>query len=143
MKRLRPLVPPLLAALAACVSPGAAESSDTASRHVRLLESARFGAFAATPTKVVEDSRCAVGVQCIQAGTVRIEARLRSDAGERDGVLSLGVPLDLGGAWVSLTRVCPYPVHGSPIRASDYRFTLVLATGGSPPLIDSAGCPPL
>src|SRR5687768_2203084 len=117
MKRLRPLVTAVLAALAACVSPGAAESSDTVSRNVRLLETARLGAFAVTPTKVVEDSRCAVGVQCIQAGTVRIEARFRTGADERHGVLALGVPVDLDGAWVSLTRVCPYPVHGSPIRA--------------------------
>jgi hypothetical protein len=107
---------------------------------VGLGQSARLAALEVTPGNVVEDSRCPTGVQCIQAGTVRIAALIRDRAGYRSAVLVLGTPLQLDGGWASLIQVCPYPRYGSRIAPASYRFTIFLATEETP-LVDAPGCP--
>ena len=96
------------------------------------METARLAAVDVTPIAVVEDSRCPIGVQCIQAGTVRIRARVTQNGGTRDVTLSLGEPLVVEGGELSLVRVCPYPVYRSPIRPNDYRFSFRLDAGAAP-----------
>jgi hypothetical protein len=132
----------LVFALSGCVTNERDTLEGIHNRTVVLGETARFSNITAMPIRIAEDSRCAAGVQCIQAGTVRIEARLAAGTNRRDAILALGVPERLGNGWVSLVRVCPYPRHGWPIQPGDYRFTLVLTTNDTPPLIDAAGCNP-
>lgn len=81
-----------------------------------------------TPLALVEDSRCPSGVQCIQAGTVRLQVKVRS--GRREEIVPVGLdsPVALGGAWLHLLDACPYPRSGQ-IRSGDYRFILALAPG--------------
>ena len=132
----------LLFTVAGCVT-AAPDPDGSVTRQVRLNETARLSGLEVTPISVTEDSRCPRGVQCIQAGTVRLAARVSDRAGGRTLALTLGVPVRLQGGWTSLVQACPYPVHSSPIRPGDYRFTLMLTTAESPPLIDAGGCAPL
>lgn len=124
---------PLFACLAACQTV-AADSAQV--RTIGLGETATFDGLNVRALQVAEDSRCPIGVQCIQAGTVRLEVEV---AGDRPA-LSLGAPIAAGRHWLSLTRACPYPVDGTPIRPADYRFTLQLSASDAPPLVDSEGC---
>ena len=126
-------------ALAGCVT--TADPDDRALGEVRLMETARLATVEVTPIAVVEDSRCPIGVQCIQAGTVRIRARVTQSGGTRDVTLSLGEPLVVGGGELSLVRVCPYPVYRSPIAPNDYRFSLRLADAGAAPEPELPACP--
>ena len=130
-----------LFAIAGCAT-SALGPETSVTREVSLNETARLAGLEVTPLSVTEDSRCPSGVQCIQAGTIRIAVRISGGAGGRTLGLTLGVPIRLEGGWTSLIQACPYPVHGRPTRPDDYLFTLMLSTTDSPPLIDAVGCAP-
>lgn len=129
----------LLVGLSSCATT-ALPVQESVLREVRLNETARLGALQVTPIAIAEESRCPLGVQCIQAGTVRIEASVVSPGSNRRSVLALGIPERIDGGWVSLVRACPLPVHGSRVRPRDYRFSLLLTTKEMPTLIDAPGC---
>ena len=92
-----------------------------------------------TPLSVLEDSRCPADVQCIQAGTVRISIRI--EQADRAGTQEIGLeaPYDMGGQWLHLTGVCPYPRHAGPTSKTGPRFTFFINQSSSsrPP---SASC---
>ena len=44
------------------------------------------------PLAVLEDSRCPIDVVCIQAGTVRVQARIRGELGQSTATLELNQP---------------------------------------------------
>jgi hypothetical protein len=130
----------LLALLGACAGEPVAEAPilpGTAT--VALGETARFGSLAVTPLRVEEDSRCPVSVQCVHAGTVRIAIRTSDSGAGRDLELTLGTPVSLGGAWLTLAAACPYPGVPGPIRQSAYRFNLVV--GQQPASPRHQACP--
>jgi hypothetical protein len=128
-----------LAALGGCAT-RTGPPDDHGERSIRLNETAHLADLKVTPTAVLEDSRCPSGVQCIQAGTVRVQARIVDRGGSRTETLSLGVPVALQGRLVALAQACPHPRLDSPIRPSDYRFTLVVATATVPSLFEVPGC---
>jgi hypothetical protein len=79
-----------------------------------------------TPLSILEDSRCPIDVQCIQAGTVRVKMQVETGMGTGDLTLALG---DLGTTeteTITLTRVSPEPVSTDPIVPSEYRLTFEL-----------------
>ncbi len=77
-----------------------------------------------TPTEVVEDSRCPIDVQCIQAGTVRVKVKLESAAGTQEATIGLSSPVTFAGKRVSLVSVLPVSkTSGKVVAASEYRFT--------------------
>ena len=142
--------PPLLAALAfaaalpGCVPPPTVPAAGaTAAFDARLGQAANLGSRIVTPLAIVEDSRCPDGAQCIQAGTVRIEARVERGADARTLVLGLGKPAFLGDSWLHLLAACPYPALSRPIAPSDYRLTLAVATSADlPPAAPPIACRP-
>lgn len=75
-----------------------------------------------TPISVVEDSRCPIDVQCIQAGTVRLQATLASGLGTGTQVFTLGTPITTETETVTLFSVTPTKEAGKAISSSDYRF---------------------
>lgn len=75
------------------------------------------------PTVVLEDSRCPIDVICIQAGTVRVRARLISSLGESTQEFKLNQSTTTEAEKVTLTEVLPYPKAGVKIKKSDYLFT--------------------
>jgi hypothetical protein len=78
------------------------------------------------PLEILEDSRCPVDVQCIQAGTVRIKARVVSGLGESEMTFTLNKEITTEAESVTLTDVQPVKkstVHPSP---SEYTFTFTV-----------------
>jgi hypothetical protein len=74
-----------------------------------------------TLKSIAEDSRCPVDVQCIQAGTVRVN--MESDT---NGVLvfTLGEPQVVSQMTVTLTSVVPAQKKSTvTVPSKDYRFT--------------------
>lgn len=74
------------------------------------------------PLRVVEDSRCPAGVQCVWAGRLVIEA-LIGDRGQPDQVrqLTLGQPVPLAGGTLILFAANPPKTNGGP-PASIFTF---------------------
>jgi hypothetical protein len=125
------------AATAGCAAPAgmpAAAQPREGTASAGLGETASFGEVAVTPLRVEEESRCPFGVQCVQAGTVRLAVRIEQRGAATERVLRLEQPLRLGsGAWLTLAAVCPHPRHPGTIRPDQYHFTFALALN-SPPL---------
>ena len=96
---------------------------------VALNETAYTFGIHITPLEVLEDSRCPKDVQCIQAGTVRIRAKLQSDGGSEIQILTLGSPTNFLGKRVTLMAVEPTKYAKTPISSSDYRFTFKAGNG--------------
>ena len=121
---IRPLalLPLLLAGCAAAEpppAPGPPRTADT----VSLGRTAVLGPLSVTPLSIVEDSRCAAAVVCVQAGTVRVSTRLETGGRARTETLKLDDPVDSGAGCVVLAKVEPYPVQPGSIAPGDYRLT--------------------
>ena len=96
---------------------------------VGIGEKAQVGAFGITPVQVLEDSRCPVNVQCIQAGTVRLRAQIVSTIeGTRTADFTLGTPIsfDSNSITAKLSEVSPVTVAGNKIATSSYKFTFII-----------------
>ena len=81
--------------------------------------------------RVVSDSRCPRGVQCIRAGeaTIRIWIEKAPDARttfEMSNPSRSGDP-SYGAYSIKLVRVTPYPEADRPQRLEDYSATLVVS----------------
>lgn len=79
------------------------------------------------PLEVVEDSRCPEGVQCVQAGTVRVRALLTSGLGEAPQVFELNRPITTEAEVVELVEVRPAAIAEEEIPLADYRFIFRIA----------------
>jgi len=75
------------------------------------------------PTKLLEDSRCPLDVECIQAGTVRIEAEMVDGMGTSTNAFTLNTPVTAETRTITLTNVMPLPHSKETPLESDYRFT--------------------
>jgi hypothetical protein len=89
-----------------------------------LGQTATVGGVTITPLELVEDSRCPSDVQCIQAGTVRVRARLMSGLGTSNPVFLLGEPVTTEAEAVTLVSVKPETkVSTVSVPPDSYRFT--------------------
>lgn len=79
-----------------------------------------------TPKKVIEDSRCASDVQCIWAGTVRVDGTVRGGMGEGTLTFELDKMNTTEVNEITLVDVKPYPLSTHEIRADEYIFTFVV-----------------
>lgn len=75
------------------------------------------------PMKLLEDSRCPLDVQCIQAGTVRVETQMIDGLGASTNVFVLNTPITAETRTITLTGVTPVPNSKETPSESDYRFT--------------------
>lgn len=89
----------------------------------KIDQSVQAGDIAITPREVLEDSRCPSDVVCIQTGTVRVRATVSSSAGERVQEFTLGKPVQVGEATVTLVEVAPYPKSSMTMTPGNYAFT--------------------
>lgn len=80
-----------------------------------------------TPIAVVEDSRCPVKVQCIQAGTVRVRTQISSGLGTSEMILELDKSVTTETEIITLIAVTPSAEAGKTIAAKDYRLTFKVA----------------
>lgn len=82
-----------------------------------------------TPKEVLEDSRCPKDVQCIQAGRVRIQTVIVSEGKATTTEMTLGEPVLISGAQVTLTVVAPDKISKVAIKPGEYRFTFIVKKG--------------
>lgn len=82
------------------------------------------------PVSIIEDSRCPVDVTCIQQGTTRVLAKVTNDAGEKEYVLPLDVPVTVDTRTVTLIRVMPVTRSQYQILATEYRFIFKVSERG-------------
>lgn len=80
-----------------------------------------------TPLAVLQDSRCPIDVQCIQAGTVKMQARLVSGLGTGTQEFTIGQPILTEAETITLADVSPQPTAGVKIKDSDYIFRFEIA----------------
>lgn len=109
---------------------GAATSSGAAlTFNAQLNQTASGAGIEIMPSKVLEDSRCPVGVYCIQAGTVRLQARVTiktqntSTTADQTFVLGQAATIGTDGKRITLTSVSPNRAAGQSVKAEDYVFT--------------------
>ncbi|MES2088122.1 MAG: carboxypeptidase-like regulatory domain-containing protein [Patescibacteria group bacterium] len=77
--------------------------------------------------KVLEDSRCPSDVQCIQAGTVRLETLLTLPDSTESAVFSLNAKQQLYGSYlISLIAVLPGKISTKTITNKDYAVTFLV-----------------
>ena len=104
----------------------------------RLSQAHDIGGRRITPLAIVEDSRCPSSVQCIQAGTVRLQVSVRVAALETRFVVGLSSPANIGDAWLHLIQACPYPSQPGALAEKDYRFVLAIAGSWEMPRVATA-----
>lgn len=110
----------LLTALALCSLAGCVtlRSVDDGIRRARLGETVRAGPVTVAPERLIEDSRCPAGGQCIRAGTVRIAARIDGQPAE----LELDRPISRSGGALRLVEVHPPARAAGRLYPDEYRF---------------------
>jgi membrane-bound inhibitor of C-type lysozyme len=79
-----------------------------------------------TVLELMEDSRCASDVQCIQAGTVRVKARVAHNGKTEDAIFTLNEPKIISGTTVTLSKVSPERISGIALSFKDYKFTFAI-----------------
>ena len=103
-----------------------------------------------TPLEILEDSRCAEGVQCVWAGTVKLLANISKPSGNWTQTLELGKPVSTGTEEVTLVSASPNPKQGENIPFEKYGFEFevkVLPSSGenpdgdeNPDIVNTDGC---
>jgi hypothetical protein len=74
------------------------------------------------PHEVLEDSRCPVQANCIQAGTIRVRTTLESGLGAGSQIFELDKPITTEAEEVTLIQVSPIPELSVSIDPEDYVF---------------------
>jgi len=88
-----------------------------------LNKPSNVGNIIITPVEVIEDSRCPIDAVCIQAGTVRLRARIVNTGNPSEQIFTLGRELHIGIQTITLLDVKPAPKSTDPIKPADYVFT--------------------
>jgi hypothetical protein len=122
LNRLAPI------ALAAALTAGCVTSpviSQNGVAEAKLGQTVDFGPANVTVVKVLEDSRCPVGVQCVWAGRVKVAVRIENRDGTNVRELTTEAPIQAGaGGILELRSVRPEKVADRTISNGEYRFTL-------------------
>ncbi|HZS43067.1 MAG TPA: hypothetical protein VFA52_02490 [Candidatus Paceibacterota bacterium] len=115
-----PFVPTSTSSASSTTSIGAV-SPDTFT--VGLNQSVTRSGITATVVEVVEDSRCPVDVNCIWAGTVKVNIKLQQRQLFTTQTAELNKPINMYGWTGELINVAPIKKASAPISPNDYRFT--------------------
>ena len=85
-------------------------------------ETVAVGSLTATPRRLVEDSRCPIAVQCVQAGRVVVSTQISGPAGTETVPLVLGEPYPVQGTTVTLVSARPEKWNERRRPRIEYRF---------------------
>ena len=84
----------------------------------------RVGDLAITFNRFVQDSRCPIDVQCIQAGAVNINVSFSNGKQTvTKNMPSDEVPQEFGGYKISIVEIAPARKSGAEIDPRDYKIT--------------------
>ncbi|WP_395332664.1 hypothetical protein WBP06_05555 [Novosphingobium sp. BL-8H] len=75
-----------------------------------------------TPLSLIEDSRCPQGVQCIQAGRLKLRVRVDLGSGSHKIDMTLGQPVQIADGALELRDAQPGPVAGKKPAPFAYQF---------------------
>ena len=89
---------------------------------VELGRPVQVGAVVATPMNVVEDSRCPENARCVWAGRLVVTTRIDGAGWRETADLTLGEPLRVRDATVSLVSGLPENRAERETAANEYRF---------------------
>jgi hypothetical protein len=78
-----------------------------------------------TPVEVVEDSRCPTGVQCIQAGRIRVKTMISNGTKTVERIFQLHDPITFDNIAFTMTVASPEKKADIVTKATDYRFVFV------------------
>jgi len=106
---------------------------------LRLNESSKFTNLTLTPTKVIEDSRCPKGVNCIWAGTVKVSLIINSAVGRSTPTIELGKSVTTESEKITLVSVEPMKTTVQ-IAAGDYLLTFKVEKLATTPISAGQGC---
>lgn len=112
----------------ACTSGSGAGKPFSVEVSTGFAQAVTAGPITITPMTLIEDSRCPVSVQCIQAGTVRIKAMVKSASGTSEMTLALGTPSTTEAETITLIGVYPGKSAGKTVPNSAYQFTFHVAS---------------
>lgn len=110
---------PLAASLGACAT---SDFAPLEGMPAAIGETVRVGPVLATPQSVIEDSRCPLGVRCVQAGRLVVSTRLSGDGWSEAVPLTLGEPYAVQGTTVTLVSGRPEKWSERRRPRSEYRF---------------------
>ena len=78
-------------------------------------------------SKIVEDSRCPIGVQCIWAGTAKAEITIVTTTGTSTEHIELGKSVMVGNNKLTFTDLSPSPQAGKTIDQNMYECIFTYA----------------
>lgn len=90
---------------------------------LKVGETVNFKDNLITLLRVLDESRCATGVTCIWAGTVRVEIRSVTGMGTSTEKIELGKFLTTEGEKIEVVSVTPYPTKDKIISQNMYQVT--------------------
>ncbi len=126
MQKMPRLAPPLFMlalGLSACAAT-AAKTPLADGSNVALGQRAYVDGPIVEPVAVLEDSRCAVDVQCVWAGRVRVKMLWHRPTGEAEPFeVTLGEATPLADGAIRLESVRPAKHTDRTIKPGDYRFS--------------------
>lgn len=96
---------------------------------LRIGETASVDGPTVTPLAVLEDSRCAQGVQCVWAGRVKVTVRIDLGTGSQSRDMILGEPQAVADGSLTLVEVLPEKKVDQVIYPDEYRFGFKFAGG--------------
>lgn len=98
------------------------------SEHLQTKMNEGIGAYgiAIIPQKILEDSRCPSGVECIQAGTVKLSALVNTASSTQTMEFDLNQRVIVDGNAVTLETVLPESRSGETIKPDQYEFTFLI-----------------
>lgn len=105
---------------------------------LRIGELATFKDVSIKPMALVEDSRCPVGVQCIQAGTVRLKLEVTTATADTS-IVSLGQVFTTKGMSITLTAANPAKHPQVETMPSEYQFTFTVVPQNVPVVTNPQG----
>ena len=123
--------PLLLAPLAALALTGCItyhNRSDGITR-LRIDETGSVDGPRVTPLKVLEDSRCPMGTQCVWAGRVKVSVRIDTGPGSELREMTLGGSQLVADGTLTLVEVLPEKKANQTIYPDEYRFGFTFAGG--------------
>lgn len=124
MKKIAIALSPVL--LVGCVNFNVA--SDGIAR-ARLGETVYVDGPSVTPLRVLEDSRCPDGSECVWAGRVRMTARIALGSGDETREITMGEPIQVADGVLELVETYPAARSDRTTYPSDYRFGFTFAGG--------------
>ncbi len=90
----------------------------------RYNETIRIGPLLVTPILVTDDSRCPSNAQCITAGTITVQTKVKTSTTTRDLFLVNGRPqVAPDGSMIVLKDATPLPKINQPVSSTQFRFT--------------------